>query len=548
MQLLPFIFLIGLLNVLKIGESFTATDVPSIETIKVAGNKFFLSESGNQFFIKGISYQKTRQEGELYDNSKEPHYIDPLANPITCLRDLEYLKELGVNVVRVYQILPTANHDVCMNAFADAGIYVLADLSEPYLSIRRDFPHWDTELFARYKEVIDAMHQYDNILGFFAGNEVTNSYINTDASPYVRAAIRDSKRYIDEQNYRQIPVGYASNDDASIREHLANYFVCDFDGSGDGRADFFAINVYEWCGYSTFSTSGYRDLTSSFSDYPVPAFFSEYGCNTVSPRPFTEVDALYGVSMSKIWSGGIVYEYFEEVNHYGIVIEKKDGQIVKLPDFDTLKSKFNSVSPVGINIKEATPSPRVTCSRPDELWNVAHTLPQTPDTGKCECLRESLSCIIPENRSFEEEQVLKSLCEDVDCEPVNGNGKAGKFGQFSDCDSRTRASYVLNKFYEQTGRKEETCSFQGKGILVNPIGFVDLDTKFSSDGRNCLSLLHSNSEEPEHNFDKSPPTKVTPQSNENSTASNMDSSAPQNEGVAGILFLSFMLAISPLFF
>ena len=64
---------------------------------------------------------KTRQEGEIYDTTKEPHYIDPLANPFTCLRDLDYLKELGINLVRVYQIHPNANHDVCMNAFAEAG-------------------------------------------------------------------------------------------------------------------------------------------------------------------------------------------------------------------------------------------------------------------------------------------------------------------------------------------------------------------------------------------------------------------------------------------
>ena len=133
---------------------------------KSCWKQIFECENGQQFFIKGIAYQKSRQEGEIYDATKEPHYVDPLANPFTCLRDLEYLKELGVNVIRVYQINPNANHDVCMNAFAEAGIYVLADLSEPYMSIRRDYPHWDTELFNRYKEVIDAMNKYNNMLGF----------------------------------------------------------------------------------------------------------------------------------------------------------------------------------------------------------------------------------------------------------------------------------------------------------------------------------------------------------------------------------------------
>lgn len=38
------------------------------------------------------------------------------------------MKDLGVNTLRVYHVDETANHDGCMNAFADAGIYLLIDL------------------------------------------------------------------------------------------------------------------------------------------------------------------------------------------------------------------------------------------------------------------------------------------------------------------------------------------------------------------------------------------------------------------------------------
>ena len=38
------------------------------------------------------------------------------------------MKTLGANVIRVYHVDPNADHDGCMSAFADAGIYTLIDL------------------------------------------------------------------------------------------------------------------------------------------------------------------------------------------------------------------------------------------------------------------------------------------------------------------------------------------------------------------------------------------------------------------------------------
>ena len=206
-----------------------------------------------------------------------------------------------------------------MNALADAGIYVIADLSAPVTgqSINRDDPEWNTEVYSRYTSVVDALAKYDNTLGFFAGNEVSNAPNNTFSSAFVKAAVRDMKAYIKTKNYRTIGVGYATNDDASIRENLASYFDC---GDSSTAIDFWGYNIYSWCGDSSFTKSGFDVRTKEFQSYNVPVFFAEYGCNTPRPRLFTEVGALYGSQMTGVWSGGIVYMYFEEANEFGTLI------------------------------------------------------------------------------------------------------------------------------------------------------------------------------------------------------------------------------------
>ncbi|CDO95469.1 unnamed protein product [Kluyveromyces dobzhanskii CBS 2104] len=434
----------------------SADDLPAIE---VYGSKFFFSNNGSQFFMKGIAYQ-----ADSANATSGSTIVDPLGDYDVCSRDIPYMEKVATNVIRVYALNTSLDHTECMQALNDAGIYVIADLSEPDYSINRDDPKWNLELYDRYTSVVDKFANYTNILGFFAGNEVTNDATNTDASPFVKAAIRDTKQYIKDKGYRTIPVGYSSNDDADTRVAIADYFAC---GDDDVKADFYGINMYEWCGTSTFEESGYSDRTDEFKNLTIPVFFSEYGCNEVSPRKFEEVGALYGDDMTDVWSGGIVYMYFEEANKYGLVSIDSNSDVSTLADYSYYSKEIATISPSSAKSSEYTPtSTSLSCPATGRYWKAATDLPPTPEKDLCECMASSLSCVVNDDVDSDDYETLFSfICDEVKCDGISVNGTTGSYGSYSFCSSKDQLSFVMNLYYEAQGGSSSACDFDGQASL-----------------------------------------------------------------------------------
>ena len=72
-----------------------------------------------------------------YQPGGSSNVADPIADAASCKRDIVEFKKLGINTVRVYTVDNTANHDECMTALADAGIYLVLDLNTPKYSLNR---------------------------------------------------------------------------------------------------------------------------------------------------------------------------------------------------------------------------------------------------------------------------------------------------------------------------------------------------------------------------------------------------------------------------
>ncbi|KAL8774995.1 MAG: hypothetical protein Q9209_000474 [Squamulea sp. 1 TL-2023] len=467
---------------MKFGSTFAAAATlvvacaaADVDPIVIKGSKFFYKTNGTEFFIKGIAYQQEyANNGSMTVGTS---YIDPLADQAVCARDIPLMTQLQTNTIRVYAVDPTKNHDRCMQMLADAGIYVVADLGEPKNSINRDSPQWNQDIYQRYTAVVDVFSKYTNTLGFFAGNEVTNMANNTEASAFVKAAVRDVKAYILQKKYRPLGVGYATNDDDQ-RTELARYFNC---GDPSASIDFWGYNIYSWCGRSSYRASHYEERTREFSTYNVPAFFAEYGCNVIDgvegPREFSEVASLYGDEMTKVWSGGIVYMYYQEANNYGLVTVGSDEKATKLPDFTALSRQLASVNPTGVAMSSYSPTNRPqACPKQDNAWSASEKLPPSPNNAVCSCMVQSLNCTA--NSNINDDDLRTNF--DYLCDPNNGdfcsgilaNGTKGVYGAYSMCTAEERISWAFNAFFmDQTKnnpKNTDPCNFNGAARKQTP--------------------------------------------------------------------------------
>ncbi|KAH8692130.1 1,3-beta-glucanosyltransferase gel3 [Talaromyces proteolyticus] len=451
----------------------------NLPTIDIKGSKFFYSNNGTQFFLRGVAYQ------EPSPSTNTNGYIDPLATLSSCQRDIPYLQSLNTNTIRVYSVDPTQNHDDCMNAFADADIYVLVDLSAPNNgSINQNDPLWNTDLYSRYTAVIDNMNKYSNLLGFFAGNEVINSANTTAAASYVKAVVRDAKAYIKQKNYRSIGVGYAAADVSSIRVQLADYLNC---GDESDSIDFFGDNVYEWCDPSTYTSSGYDQIVKNFSSYSVPYFFAEYGClSPANGRTFKNIPTMYGDQMTGVLNGGVVFEYFEQTNKLGLVT--LDGNSVsKLPDFKNFQTEIATVSPSPTPSSKYSPSnSAAACPTVDAVWAASSNLPPTPNEDLCNCMMSTLSCAVKSSFSSKSFAQLYSQLggyknKDV-LAGVNHNSTSGVYGAYSMCSEIQKLSFAVNDYYNDQSdeNKSSACDFGGAAT----------STTSSSPSGTCSSLLN----------------------------------------------------------
>nr|ODN88560.1 1,3-beta-glucanosyltransferase [Cryptococcus depauperatus CBS 7841]ODN92877.1 1,3-beta-glucanosyltransferase [Cryptococcus depauperatus CBS 7855] len=451
--------------------------------------KYLYNESGDRFFIKGVAYQPQGEMGMSSESNAanggfpEPStFHDPLSSPQNCTRDLPFLKQLGVNTLRVYSVNSSLNHDECMKALSNAGIYVLLDLSLPLNgSIDRSSPSWSTNLLDQYIATINAFKGYDNILGFNVGNEVINLATNTNAAPYVKAAARDIKAYLKSIGSSAL-VGYAAVDgEADFRNSLAKYMTC---GGDDVAVDIYGLNNYEWCGNENINSSNWNGITEGFKDIPVAAYMSEYGCITNPPRLWTEVTALFASPVVDVFSGGVAFSYFPTSDGYGMVSISDDGKtITTSDDFRRLSSQYNSTSPPNSPAKSSSTA-KTDCPAENASLLASSNLPPTPN----EALQGQRGCCKLTSYSRYGCSLLGSTKSSASCNSIGGNGTSGTYGELSYCSPAIKLSYVFSVYY-QLNPVDTSCDFGGNATLSQNRPNTPQDANAA--GQSCLAAKPS---------------------------------------------------------
>ncbi|KAH8100479.1 Glucanosyltransferase-domain-containing protein [Cristinia sonorae] len=476
------------------------TGVSAIQKVSRAG-RYLYTEDGNRFFIKGIAYQ---EQGQISTDPNNPFlepedFIDPLADDAACARDLPFLQELGVNAIRVYSVDSSLNHDACMTAFSNAGIYTIIDLSLPVNgSIDRSSAAWPTNLLDLYIGTIDAFSKYDNVLAYNIGNEVVINPAGTVAAPFIKAAARDTKAYLASKGSSAL-VGYAAIDgNDNWLDPLANYLSCDPSGanSGDTAIDLFGLNNYEYCGDA--GASAYANKNGAFAGYNVPAYFSEFGCITSPPRLWTETQVLFSEPMSDIWSGGLAFSYFPATSSQGqfgmVEISADNKTVTTSADFDRLKAQYALVTfPTTPSKSSAGSTTYPSCPTTNSTWLASTTLPPTPNSAACACLESILSCQFTP-QTDDSSKIVGPLLDQAcgllgqsggSCDQIGGDGATGKYGVVSFCDPSTKLSFVMSEFYEATNKNRASCDFAGNATVNSaaPTTIADANAAASS----CLS-------------------------------------------------------------
>ncbi|KAH7126645.1 Glucanosyltransferase-domain-containing protein [Dendryphion nanum] len=431
------------------------------DPIIIKGNRLFYATNGSEFLVKGI----------VYDSPPSPSNNRPdlLSEKTVCERDVQYFKQLKINVLEVNYFNPRLDHTACMRILSDAGIYVLASMSKDYIS---DWANqgWTVDAFNPFRDFIDNVASYKNILGLVGPRSHLNSVASSRGFPQMKAQVRDIKDYMREKKYRAIPIGIRSGDlnknttaaYQQFRDLSVDYWSCN-----SSLPDFLTPatwGAFEYCG----GEDTLEKMFSSYSDIPIPIIVRPQPCES---RVVSHVEQLFERNQYSRFSGAILTEYFERPlnatansNPIGLMrANSVTGQLAAVVEFHALSSKFATLIPKTMSIAQMpTSTAALTCPTPSGDWKASNILPPKPYQKLCSCMMDTLRCIttsetiewldVPSHNITHTYASINEFCRNGnDCAGLGQNQTTGTYGAFSMCNSSDSYSFAMNGYWKRHG-------------------------------------------------------------------------------------------------
>jgi len=123
------------------------------------------------------------------------------------------------------------------------------------------------------------------------------------------------------------------------------------------------------------------------------------------------------------------------------------------------------------------------CPSVGASWAAESTpLPPTPNKQLCQCMYDSLRCVVSSKTSENDyEDLFDYVCgaDPKACAGIAANATTGKYGAYGMCDSEESLSFVLNQYYKSQGSSSDACNFKGAAGLKAS----------KNDGGSCSALI-----------------------------------------------------------
>lgn len=280
-----------------------------VDPIVIKGSHFFYQTNGTAFFVSfqgclPLRYSRQQVRGIVYSPIESSStgsviYPDPLASGPTCRRDIPYLSSLNINVILVGGTDSERDHSECMEAFSDAGIYIIAQVS---LGGGGPVVGWDPESLKHHTNIIDSLANNTNLLGLFLAIDESNG--PTDML-YFQAEIRDMKWYMIESGHRSIPIIFRAP--PKLKDSI------DFMWCHDHSPDVLAVWMSADGGicYTEEDLDPAPDISSSMN---APQIWDNLYCftenGTVDDRSYDFLTQAFSDQASESLNGAILWSYY----------------------------------------------------------------------------------------------------------------------------------------------------------------------------------------------------------------------------------------------